>query len=189
MKEWNFDKIFDAATELLTSEYFEEKGVGICFLKDRTSELNTESIDRLSPIIESCVYDWGTCDSLANGVLRHAILSDPSIVQSMIQWSASESLWKRRASCVAFVPLAKTGNFNESVLEICKNAVQMNERFVQLGVGWLLREFSLADREQMLEFLKTHSNSISREGLRYALEKTPQTLRKEMMDYHKNAKS
>jgi len=67
------------------------------------------------------------------------------------------------------------------VTECIKN----NERFVQLGAGWVLREMSLSDLDRVVAFIKDNYDKFSREGLRYAVEKMPQLLKKELMDYNK----
>lgn len=46
-----------------------------------------------------------------------------------------------------------------------------SERFVQLGVGWVLRELSLADLKLVTKFIEKNKRHFSREGLRYATEK------------------
>ena len=43
---------------------------------------------------------------------------------------------------------------------------QRDDRFVQLGMGWVLRELSLADRDAVISFLKDHAPTIRREALR-----------------------
>lgn len=59
----------------------------------------------------------------------------------MLEWAKNENLWMRRASCVAFVNLARKAN-NELLtllFEICDLNIKHQERFNQLGCGWLLR--------------------------------------------------
>lgn len=92
-------------------------------------------------------------------------------------------MWLQRASCVAFVTLARSGNHNETILEICESAVKNQERFVQLGVGWVLRELYLAVDDQVVEWIKSHFSLMSREGLRYSVEKMPASLRSSLMSY------
>jgi 3-methyladenine DNA glycosylase AlkD len=64
---------------------------------------------------------------------------------------------------------------------VCERVVKNPERFAQLGVGWVLRELSVVDRPRMLRFLSDHHAELSREGLRYAVEKLPPKLRAELL--------
>ena len=63
-----------------------------------------------------------------------------------------------------------------------------DERFVQLGLGWVLRELYLADRDLVLSFLAAHYGELSREGLRYAIEKMPAELQMRLLAEHAAAK-
>ncbi len=92
-------------------------------------------------------------------------------------------MWKQRAACVTLVNVARFGAYNEDILFIVKNTVKNRERFVQLGTGWLLREFYLADKTACILFIKENYMSLSREGLRYACEKMPVPLQRELREF------
>lgn len=186
---WEAEKVFSLGMELLSSEFHEEKRLGILFLKSRGSEIGKTFLQRIEDCIDAHVYDWATCDTLSGAVLRKMIEADVEIVSLLEEWSFAENLWKRRACCVSFLSFAKKGEHAEAIERICDRSVRMNERFVQLGVGWLLRELSVFDREKVLAFLDSHAEWISREGLRYALEKMPSDIRKKAMDDHKQKNS
>ena len=184
VEEWGLEKTLSTGTELMESVYQEEKRLGILFWRARSSELTIDHIDRIAETIDRHVYDWATCDTLC-GVLRLAIANDPSFVPRLIEWSDAENLWRRRAACVSFLSFARKGEHLDAIETICDRAVRMNERFVQLGVGWLLREVGVAEQDRAVSFLRSHFEWISREGLRYALEKMPKKTRVEVMDEHK----
>ena len=57
------------------------------------------------------------------------------------------------------------------ILEICETCIKNKERFVQLGVGWTLRELGTYDLKIVKTFIENHYNEFIREGLRYAIEK------------------
>lgn len=104
----------------------------------------------------------------------------------MVQsWCRSSNDWKQRASCVSFVCLARHGDYNEVILDIAKRVIQNPERFPQLGVGWVLRELSLADESAVVTFIKENYGEFTREGLRYAIEKMEDPLRQELLHYEK----
>lgn len=52
-----------------------------------------------------------------------------------------------------------------------------------MGVGWLLRELSLADLKLTKTFIKENYNYFIREGLRYATEKMKQSDKTSIMNY------
>ena len=56
------------------------------------------------------------------------------------------------------------------------------ERFVQLGCGWVLREVSVDNLKVTVEFIEKNYEYFSREGLRYACEKMPDSVRAYVMN-------
>jgi len=177
------------AYALFDTKYGEEKQIGILTLNKVVKSLNGKHLKDFENIFDKHVYDWGTCDSFSTKVITNIIRSDSKVAQNLIEWKDSPNLWRQRSACVSFVLLAKHGQFNEIIKEICESCVKNPERFVQLGVGWVLRELSLADLDLVIAFVKTNFQHISREGLRYTIEKMDSKLQKELLDFHKNANS
>jgi hypothetical protein len=70
------------------------------------------------------------------------------------------------------------------MLETCEITVRSSERFAQTGVGWLLRELATADREAVLGFVNEHLASMSREGVRYVIERMPVRVREQVLKKH-----
>jgi len=141
----------------------------------------------LKAFFDKHVYDWGTSDAFSTRVLTQIIRNDSKVATKLSEWKDSTNLWRQRACCVSFVLLAKHGNFNDLIKEICESCVKNPERFVQLGVGWVLRELSLADLDLVVNFVKSNFQQMSREGLRYTIEKMKSPLQKELLDFHKTA--
>ena len=140
-------------------------------------------IETLGGFVERYVNDWATCDTLSSQVVRKLISAKPEYAPMVQSWSRSSYDWKQRASCISFVVLAKHGEYNEVILDIAVHVIQNQERFPQLGVGWVLRELSLADGDAVVGFIKEHYGQFTREGLRYAIEKMDKTLQKQLLKY------
>jgi 3-methyladenine DNA glycosylase AlkD len=182
------EEIVEQAFLLLGSEYLEEKQIGISVLSRIEKKLSSDFIALLEPVFDQSVYDWATCDTLSGRVLRYIIRRDDEARKRIVGWSKANYLWRQRSSAVAFVNEARHGQYNDDILSICRSIVDNRERFVQLGMGWVLRELSLADRDLALGFLAAHYPKISREGLRYAIEKMPPALQKRVLAEHSNAR-
>jgi hypothetical protein len=79
------------------------------------------------------------------------------------------------------VNLARYGNVIAEVLQACKITIKNPERFAQLGAGWVLRELWLAESSTVEAFIKEHHQRVSREGLRYGIEKMPTKFQREIL--------
>ena len=111
------------------------------------------------------------------------------LARAIGQWSASGPLWQRRAACVAFVNHAKHGDervhgLSEVIVESCENLVRDSERFAQTGVGWVMRELSLAELSVVTDFAERNLHLLSREAVRSLTKKMPEARRRELLERH-----
>jgi 3-methyladenine DNA glycosylase AlkD len=172
------------AFELLESKYMEERQVAIMILEKSKKKLPDDLLARLEPIFDRTVHDWATCDGICGQVLRPLLVRSERDRRRIAGWSKSKNFWVQRASAVAFVNEARHGEHDDRIIEICERVVKSPERFAQLGAGWVLRELALHDEPRVLAFLRAHYASISREGLRYAIEKMKKPLQTKLLEEH-----
>lgn len=190
------DRQKDLAFALLQETYTEDKLAGILYLQERLLPAGmidwTLDLPRFAALFDDgYVYDWNTCDWLCVKVLGPLAQRDGEpCARAIAAWKDADTLWRHRASGVAFVNLAKQGDaffpgFMTMLLEGCAATVQSPERFVQTGTGWVLRELSLADLDRVVAFITDHLPRFSREGLRTAVEKLPAPLKDDLLERHR----
>jgi 3-methyladenine DNA glycosylase AlkD len=143
------------------------------------------------------IADWNSCDWFCVRVLGPLVareLPSPATAEAIAAWRDARTVWQRRAANVAFVNLARHGDrnfpgFTSLMLETCGVTVRSGERFAQTGVGWLLRELAEADRAAVLAFTRDHLPLLSREGLRYILERMPKPEQAPLLEAHRHARA
>ena len=104
-------------------------------------------------------------------------------------WREANSVWQRRASVAAFVNLASKGDrnfpgFTEMVLDNCSHLLGSQERFVQTGVGWVLRELSHWDQGRVVAFVEANLDRFSREALKNAIKYLPSEVAERLLQAH-----
>lgn len=167
----------DFGYALQASPFMEERQIGQIVLERVVKKLAPmDVVKRLEPIFDEHVRDWATCDALAGRVLRRCLVDDDARTR-IVAWSKAKNTWRQRGSAVAFVNEAKHGKYDDDIVTVCERIVKTNERFVQLGCGWALRELSLVDRPRVLRFLDDNARFVSSEGWRYATEKLPASVK------------
>ena len=91
---------------------------------------------------------------------------------------------------VTFVNLAKQGdkNFSGFVDLVLENSliITSQERFIQTGTGWTLRELSLADKKVVINFIEENLNHFTKEGLQYAIKYLLDKEKKRLLHLHKS---
>lgn len=184
----------ETARALLATNYHEMKQLGVLTLWENkkvvtaTAPARRQVLDCMEAAYDAGhVADWATSDGVCGRVLAEVIKADHAdagVLDRVCGWRTSDNIWKRRSAAVAFVKLAAPSwGLHDRIVGVCSDAVRHPERFVQLGVGWVLRELSLHDRPRVMAFLRDHAAHISREGLRYAIEKMGAADRAEMLAY------
>jgi 3-methyladenine DNA glycosylase AlkD len=186
--QYPVSQAIDDAFVLLRSRYAEEKHMAILLVHKYRRELPADFIKRLEPVFDAGVREWGTCDGISARVLRHLVLRSVADRRRVVSWSRSGNPWRQRASAVAFVNEARHGEHTTDIIRVSERLVKNSHRFVQLGMGWVLRELWLAEPSVVVAFLRAHHSSISREGLRYAIEKMPPAQQQRLLKEHSAAR-
>lgn len=188
--------IHELCKTLMASKFHEEKCAVPFIMKSvldkKPSQLGLVDVDFLGKEVfrTGIVFDWATVDTLSGQVLHYALINDGNhsntkVSQTLVEWASNSAspLWQQRASCVAYVKLAKHGNHTDDIIKITDLCVKNQERFVQLGVGWVLRELWLAEPQLVVDFIVDRYSNFSREGLRYAIEKMDSQLQTKLLKF------
>jgi 3-methyladenine DNA glycosylase AlkD len=117
--------------------------------------------------------NWANTDSLCAGIISETIRKDPRLVGRLLDWTGSENRWRRRASAVSLVSIARRGDMLDDVFRIADRLMGDNDNMVQKGVGWLLKEASKKHPNEVREYLLKWRPKTSALILRYASEKLP----------------
>ncbi|CAD8097229.1 unnamed protein product [Paramecium primaurelia] len=169
----NDNEKYDLAESLMKEQFGEDKRFGLMVAEKIQFDLSrikqTEQW-----FLQGFIQDWGTSDIYCSRVLKHFV-QDKQNAKLMIEWSKCNNLWMRRSSCVGFIFLVNKNKCDLNMLfDICQENIIHQERFNQLGTGWLLRELSQVDLNQVIQFIEKNLQYFSCEGLRYAYEKMDQ---------------
>jgi 3-methyladenine DNA glycosylase AlkD len=185
----------DLALTLFEEKYSEDKVAGILFLQEillPAGALDWPSdLPRFARLFDlEYISDWNVCDWFCVKVLGPlAEEQGEACARAISGWREAESVWRRRASVVAFVDLAKKGDQNfpgfiEMVLDNCSHLLRSQERFAQTGVGWVLRELSRSDEDRVIGFVEANLERFSREGLKNATRYLPPEVAEHLLQAH-----
>jgi 3-methyladenine DNA glycosylase AlkD len=185
----------DLALMLLEEAYSEDKLAGVLFLQEillPEGALDWRSdLPRFARLFyEGYIRDWSICDWFCVKVLGPLVEQQgESCARAVSEWREANSLWQRRASVVAFANLASKGDqnfpgFTEMVLDNCGHLLGSQERFVQTGVGWVLRELGRSDQGRVIEFIEANLERFSREALKNATKHLPPKVGERLRQAH-----
>ncbi|CAK57503.1 unnamed protein product (macronuclear) [Paramecium tetraurelia] len=188
IKQLEDDQKYEIADFLMRQEYGEDKKIALMIAEKMKFNLQRIKLTE-KWFIDGHIKEWATADTYCGRVLKQFVIEKEN-AKLMLDWAKHENLWMRRSSCVGFVTLARKKVCDMNLLfEICQENIVHQERFNQLGTGWLLREMSLVDLKGVIEFIEKNIKYFSSEGLRYAYEKMKQRDQNYLKNLLKNTNS
>jgi len=169
-------KALELTEELLASGYLDHHSVGLKLMDRFRKKIKAEHFSVFDRWVEY-LNNWASTDGLTAHLICECIKDDPSLVEQLIKWTASDNRWRRRASAVTMVPIARKGGMLEDVFRIADLLMADGDDMVQKGVGWMLKEASHEHPQEIHDYLVKWKPETAALTLRYASEKLPKGLK------------
>ncbi|KAJ3214187.1 hypothetical protein HDU67_001991 [Dinochytrium kinnereticum] len=191
---------FYLSLSLFYTQFFELQFTATLLLEHHFAFLRTlQGLQTISLVFDSnLIQNWASCDALTIRALSTPLFKSNlpqadqrTLLTSLLKpWAedASSNVWKRRAACVACLPVLRRADEweKEFVMGLCGEVVKNEFRFCQTGVGWVMRDLSVSYLGEVVEWLKGVALPfISVEGLRYAVKKMPTKTASDIIVMHK----
>ncbi|MGM0446142.1 MAG: DNA alkylation repair protein [Bacillota bacterium] len=146
---------------------------------------NKEYMEIYEKWLYNYISTWGSCDVYCYRVLNPMLEIYPEYYKNVIKWSDSKKPYVRRAAPVSLLESTRSFKVNYSFQKVIKivNKLKDDQHYrVQKGVGWLLKYTYLSYPDKTYDYLKNNVDNLNRIIFRYALEKTPQDIKNELMN-------
>ena len=156
---------------LIATGKLEEASFASLFIASKKDEFTIETFDRVGKWLEKGIQNWANTDELCVLVLSELVSNEIIQPKDFINWTKSESKWKRRAVPVTFFEAIKKGHKPEPIVAVIEFLMEDKEEDVQKGLGTLLREIWIKQPEIAEEFLLKWKDKCGRKIIHYATEK------------------
>ena len=134
------------------------------------------------------VDNWCHSDGLSSIYSRILEGSLAEVYPQMVSWNRAEGEWLRRISLVSlihysgknavFLPLKK-------VLPLVSNCLDDQRHYVQMAVGWVLREMGHVYGREVTKYLEAHAERMSGSAFSRAIERRSSQERTRLRDLRK----
>lgn len=169
---------FAEITKLLHSQIHEERMTALLVLVFQFSVADEKQRERIySLYIRSSkwINNWDLVDLSAPQILGSYLLhKDKKILRTL---ATSKNMWERRIAIVSTYAFIRQNSFVET-LKISEILRDDSHDLIHKAVGWMLREVGKRDLEAEKKFLGKYYKRLPRTMLRYAIEKFPESERK-----------
>ena len=186
--------------ELLMNHWHEVRLCGLLILVAKFEKLATKRLENEAESIKQrdemvTMYlqyaeqasNWDQVDLSVHKILGHWLLLPSNLgdrdykIKVLDELAASPCLWKQRMSIVCSWKTSQMGD-PSWCLRYAEIHLHHPHDLMHKAVGWMLREMGKRVSMDLLrEFLRQHAHEMPRTMLRYAIEKMPETERKEWM--------
>jgi len=184
----SYDNAINVFKVLIQSDIHDEKFACVFLLNQFKKSFGEELIDLIRDEFEKYCETWGLCDSTMIRIVGPFLgkKDNQNLAKKTIEsWSSSENLWIKRASLVILlkITMIKKDLFisEDFVFNIVEKMLQSKEAYLQKGVGWLLKTCSKYKPDVIVKYLNKNKPRLPRLILRYACEKLPREIRKEIL--------
>ena len=124
------------------------------------------------------INNWDLVDLSCYHILGNYLLDKPRDI--LYRLAKSATMWEQRIAIVSTLAFIRNGEL-EDTLKISEMLLNHTHDLIHKAVGWMLRELSKRDESAMLHFIETHYTKMPRTTLRYAIERLPEEVRKNIL--------
>lgn len=170
-KDFSLDDFLLLGDKLVATGKYEEASFAIGFIYSMTEKFTADTFEKLGSWLEKGIVNWAHTDVLSGKALSYFVTNKMIGLGCLKKWTESPSKWKRRAVPVMLIDALKT---DISLIELFKAIDPLmldDEKFVQKGLGWFLREAWKIHPKETEDFLLKWKDTCGRTVVQYATEK------------------
>jgi len=167
--------------DLLRSPWHEQRLLALLLLVDqyrRGTDVERATIYRAYLDHTDYINNWDLVDSSAEHIVGAQL--DPAHLLGFETLARSESPWERRIAMLATFHWIKKREFRPA-LHVAELLLDDSHDLIHKAVGWMLREIGKRDLAVEEGFLREHCRNMPRTMLRYAIERFPETRRRQYL--------
>jgi 3-methyladenine DNA glycosylase AlkD len=171
----------EEAGKLLASAFHEARMLALLVLVrqfEKGDDPARKAIHNLYLASTDRVNNWDLVDTSAPAIVGGYLMERDRRPLSRLARSAS--LWERRIAIIATQFFIRRRDFQDT-LRLAGLLMEDREDLIHKAVGWMLREVGKRDQSVLEGFLAEQCRQMPRTMLRYAIERFPETRRRQYL--------
>jgi 3-methyladenine DNA glycosylase AlkD len=175
---------FSEIEKVLDSKWHEVRMIGLVILTEQYKKVDSKKKKQIFDFYlthTSTVNNWDLVDVSAHKIVGQYLFENRSATKSVIKkLSNSKNMWERRIDMMATFPFIRAGEL-ELTYQLGEKYLIEEHDLMHKVTGWLLREAGKRDMVRLEMFIEKHYDKFPRTALRYAIEKFPESKRKNIL--------
>lgn len=182
VKDESIDTVFKLCKDFLDDHSWEMGVIAFDWAYRMRGQYTKETFDIFEAWLLDYVRGWGDCDDFCTHAVGELLCQFPELFDRVMGWTGYTEFWMRRAAAVSLIPaLYKDRYFSFDPFVISDALMHDEHNLVLKGYGWMLKIYSYKEFDKVYEYLKRNREIMPRVAFRYAMEKMPEDIRKELL--------
>ena len=174
-KSINIKLVLGTSRHLVKSGKYEETSFAIRLLNEFSEQFTDATFREIEKWFQIGIINWGHTDVICGLLISKFFEKNIISLESFSDWRTAKNKYQRRAVPVSIIELLKSTNDYGPLFVFIEPLMLDDERMVNQGLGWFLREAWKLKRKETEAFLLKWKNDAARLILQYATEKmTPE---------------
>jgi 3-methyladenine DNA glycosylase AlkD len=170
-KSVNMKLVLSASRLLVKSGKYEETSFAILLLKGFAEQFTPETFEEIGKWFEIGIINWGHTDVICGLLISSFFERNIISLDALSDWRTAANKYQRRAVPVSMINLLKSCKDYATLFAFIEPLMLDEQRVVQQGLGWFLREAWKLKRKDTEAFLLKWKNKAPRLIFQYATEK------------------
>ena len=170
-KKVNMKLVLSTSRDLIKSGKYEETSFAILLLKQFSEQFTAGTFREIGKCFEIGITNWGHADGICGIIISEFFERNIITLDALSGWRTAKNKYQRRAVPVAMIEILKDTADFKPLFNFIEPLMLDEERFVQQGLGWFLREAWKIRKKDTEAFLLKWKNESPRLIYQYATEK------------------
>ena len=170
-KKVNMRLVLSTSRLLVKSGKYEETSFAIRLVKELSAQFTTETFKEITKWFEIGIINWGHTDGICGMIISEFFKRKIINLDALEDWRTAKNKYQRRAVPVAMIEILKETADFQLLFDFIEPLMLDQERVVQQGLGWFLREAWKIRKKETEAFLFKWKNEAPRLIYQYATEK------------------
>ncbi len=168
----NIDHVLNLSERLLEGRKWELGVIAYDCAYRVKKQYTVGTFHKFEQWLKKYVTGWGDCDDFCTHAYGELLGQYNDLFNHVIPWTEHPDFWVRRASAVILINPIRKGKLHEvDPLTISDRLMDDEHHLVLKGYGWMLKELSCRNPDQVYHYVMKNRSKMPRISLRYAIEK------------------
>ena len=167
------DALWGICWDLWQGDVHEERALAMLLLDEFRGLLDLDDMPALERMLRESV-NWDQVDEIAVHLVGAVLCRDQRALGYLKTWAKDGSFWMRRAALLSQLLLFREGAGDRALFySLAGGMMEDKEFFIQKAIGWVLRDISRVEPEEVARFVGENRRRISGVTFREATRHLP----------------